>query len=138
LDTSGMHGIRVSTREVRVAGRVDRRADRAFAAMPVAAPPGYVPMPGQVEVHVFGAERTVARLSLRDVRAVVLLDSIPRDVPPAGVVVPVTILGVPAGSSARAVPNRVRIARAEDVRPPDGPAPAASPTPAPQRPARPR
>jgi len=142
LDTGGLSGLRVSTQEVRVSGRVDRRVDRAFPVMPVAVPDGYVPMPGQVEVHVSGAERAVARLTLRDVRAVVVLDSIPRDVPPGGVAVPVTILGIAPGTSARAVPNRVRIARAADAPPPPTspatqPAPASA-APAPTRPARPR
>jgi hypothetical protein len=129
LDTGALGGIRVSAQEVRVSGRVDRRVDRAFPVMPVAVPPGYVPMPGQVEVHVSGAERTVGRLTPRDVRAVVRLDSIPRDVPPGGVAVPVTVVGAPPGSSARAVPNRVRIARAADA-PPPAAAPGASAPPA--------
>lgn len=141
LDTAGLHGIRVSTHEVRVTGRADRRVDRTFAVMGVAVPPGYTAAPDQVEVHVFGPERAVGALTPREVRAAVLMDSIPRDLPPAGAVVPVTVLGVPAGASGRAVPGRVRVTRTQnpaDSAPatrPSIPAPAA---PAPAPPARPR
>lgn len=113
LDTTGLHGIRISTQEVRVTGRADRRTDRAFAVMAVAVPPGYVAAPAQVEVHVSGAEPAVSRLTPREVRAVVSVDSIPQDLPLAGTVVPVSIMGVPSGASSRAVPSRVRVTRAQ-------------------------
>ncbi|HET7459655.1 MAG TPA: hypothetical protein VFJ82_00350 [Longimicrobium sp.] len=137
LDTTGLHGIRVSTQEVRVSGRVDRRSDRAFAVMAVAVPPGYVATPAQVEVHVSGAEPVVARLTPREVRAVVSVDSIPHDLPLEGAVVPISIVGVPAGASSRAVPGRVRVTRAQDGVPAGDsaarlPAPAGRPAPPPQ------
>lgn len=112
LDTTGLNGLRVSAQEVRVSGRVDRRVDRAFAVMGVAVPAGYMATPPQVEVHVSGAERRVARLTPREVRAVVSTDSIPRDVPPGGVMVRVSIQGEPAGSSTRTIPTHVRVFRA--------------------------
>lgn len=145
LDTTGLRGIRVSTQEVRVSGRVDRRTDRAFAVMAVAVPPGYAVSPQQVEVHVSGAEEVVGRLTPREIRAVVSVDSIPQDLPVAGAIVPVSILGVPAGAAARAVPGRVRVTRAQPAPPPDS-APGASrpnpavpvPPPSTAQPARPR
>ena len=144
LDTTGMRGLRVSRQEVRVTGRVDRRVDRAFAVMGVAVPAGYAATPAQVEVHVSGAEPRVARLTPREVRAVVEVDSIPRDVPPAGAIVRVTVTGIPGGAAARTVPGRVRVSRARPPAPAGDSAPAASPAlpapppAAPARPARPR
>jgi len=146
LDTAGLHGIRVSTQEVRVSGRADRRSDRAFAVMAVAVPPGYVASPAQVEVHVSGAEPVVGRLTPREVRAVVSVDSIPHDLPVSGSIVPVSILGIPAGASSRAVPGRVRVTRAQiggpagdSASPARPPAPGAPPSvrPAPAAPPRP-
>lgn len=147
VDTTGLHGIRVSTHEVRVSGRADYRVDRTFAVMGVAVPPGYVAEPAQVEAHVYGAQRVVGGLTPREVRAAVLMDSIPQDLPPAGATVPVTILGVPAGAYGRALPGRVRVTRAQPAAPnpadsapaarPPAPAPAPAP-PAPAQPARPR
>ncbi|HET7229055.1 MAG TPA: hypothetical protein VFJ16_03600, partial [Longimicrobium sp.] len=154
LDTTGLHGIRVSAQEVRVSGHVHRRADRAFAVMMVSVPAGYAAAPAQVEVHVTGAEHVVGRLTPREVRAAVLVDSIPRDLPPGGSIIPVSILGAPEGTSARAVPSRVRVIRAQSgasagdsapvlatpVRPAPsaGANPAAAPPAAPAQPARPR
>lgn len=129
LDTTDLGGVALQAVDVRVRGRADRRVDRAFAAMPVTTPAGMVATPAAVELRVTGGARRVGALTPAEVRARVRGDSLPAVRPADGVDAPVSVEGVPAGATARAVPARVRITPATT------PSPSARPaTPAPPRP----
>ncbi|HEU0052234.1 MAG TPA: hypothetical protein VFQ39_03610 [Longimicrobium sp.] len=118
LDTAGLAGVAVSPREVRVEGRVDRRVERAFAAVPVAAPPGTEARPAQVEVRVRGPERVLRLLFPANLRATVPADSLPSPLPLPGVDAPVRVGGLPRSTTVRTVPARVRVSPTAVAPPP--------------------
>jgi hypothetical protein len=120
LDTAGLGGVALSTREVRVSGRVDRRVERTFAGISVSTPPGLQARPGEVEVRVRGAERVVRLLFPANLRAAVPGDSLPSPVPLGGVRAPVRVAGLPPGTTAHTVPARVRISPTAVAPPPPG------------------
>ena len=132
LDTTGLHGITLSTQEVRVRGRVDRRADRVFAVVPVTAPEGMTVDPAQVQVTVSGPDRVVREIAPPSLRAAVRRDSLPATIPAAGMEARVVVGGVPAGARALAVPERVRIAPAAPPAAPPASATASEAVPPPR------
>jgi hypothetical protein len=109
LDTTGLAGITLSGQEVRVRGRVHRRVDRAFAAVPVIAPEGMRAEPAEVAVSVAGPEDRVREMAPPSLRAVVRRDSLPARLPLAGLDAPLVVEGLPAGVTARTTPVRVRV-----------------------------
>ncbi|HSU16698.1 hypothetical protein [Longimicrobium sp.] len=109
LDTAGLHGITLSTQEVRVRGRVDRRVDRVFAMVPVSAPEKLMVSPAQVRVTVSGPDRRVRQIAPPSLRARVPRDSLPATVPGGGMQAPVVVDGLPPGVTAHAVPGRVQV-----------------------------
>ncbi|HEX5727065.1 MAG TPA: hypothetical protein VFX98_16430 [Longimicrobiaceae bacterium] len=109
LDTAGLGGVTLGRPEVRVAGRVDRRVERVLPGVPVETPPGLRVTPRAVEVHVQGGERALAAFVGGAVRVVVVRDSVPAAVPPAGIDVPVRLEGLPPGVGGRSVPVRVHV-----------------------------
>lgn len=109
LDTTGLSGITLSSQEVRVSGRVRRRGDRTFAAVPVTAPEGVHPQPLQVDVTISGPEDVVRRIAPAQLHAVVRRDSLPARLPEGGLDARVVIEGVPDGVTALALPDRVRV-----------------------------
>ncbi|HYJ80622.1 MAG TPA: hypothetical protein VEW03_13500 [Longimicrobiaceae bacterium] len=121
LDTAELAGITLSTRQVRVSGRLDPRETRVVPAVPVWTPQGAAATPGQVEVRVEGGRRALAGFSPTALRAVVSRDSLPAALPAAGAVASVTVEGAPPGTTARAVPARVRVTPAT-LAPPAAPA----------------
>lgn len=110
IDTTGL-GARVSLgrAEVRVAGRVDRRVERVVPGVAVEPPAGLTVTPGAVEVHVQGGERALRGYDGAGLRVVVARDSVPAEVPVAGVDVPVRLEGLPPGLTGRTVPVRVHV-----------------------------
>jgi len=109
LDTTGLHGITLSAQEVRVRGRVDRRADRVFAVVPVSAPEELLVSPAQVQVTVSGPGHLVDALAPPSLRARVRRDSLPASVPPGGMQAPLVVEGLPPGVKARTLPEHVRV-----------------------------
>lgn len=144
LDTTGLHGITLSGQEVRVRGRVERRADRVFAVVPVTTPEGVKAEAGQVQVRVAGAERRVSAIAPPSLHAVVRRDSLPARLPPEGMLAPLVVEGLPDGVKARTDPQRIRVfpatadstTAAAPAATTPSPLPPAAPPPAP--PARPR
>jgi hypothetical protein len=133
IDTAGL-GERVSLGrpEVRVEGRVDRRVERVVPGVPVEPFAGLQVTPRAVEVHVQGGERALRGYDGTGLRVLVLRDSVPAEVPPAGVDVPVRLEGLPPGLTGRTVPVRVHVApgaAAPEAPPPTG---GASPPPRPR------
>lgn len=139
LDTTGLSGITLSSQEVRVSGRVRRRGDRTFAAVPVTAPEGVHPQPLQVDVVVSGPEDVVRRIAPAQLHAIVRRDSLPTRVPDGGLDARVVIEGLPDGVSARALPERVRVLSAAAATDSDQGAvsPPARPAGSPASPSRP-
>lgn len=132
VDTAGLGGVTLSASDVRVSGGVDRRVERAFAVVPVAAPPGMAARPDRVELRVRGPERIVRTILPAGVRASVPRDSLPASIPPEGADATVVVSGLPAAAELRIVPARVRVVPAAPAAPPPA-APADSPRAAPRR-----
>jgi YbbR domain-containing protein len=109
LDTAGLGGLSLSRERVSVRGRVDRRVERGLSDVPVAAPPGLAVRPRQVEVRLSGPERLVRAVFPAALRVTVQRDSIPAEVPLAGVEVPLVVEGLPSGVSARTNPARALV-----------------------------
>lgn len=118
LDTTGLRGLTVSRRDVRVSGRVDRRVERSFRGLPIAVPPGYAATPRAAEVIVQGPERTLRILLPLNLRVGVLPDSLPATVPVTGVDARPVVQGLPPGVGARLVPPSVRVTPAAVAPPP--------------------
>ncbi len=145
LDTTGLHGITLSTQEVRVRGRVERRIDRVFAVVSVTVPEGMATDVSQAQVRVAGPDRLVREIAPPSLHAVVRRDSLPARLPPEGMLAPLVVEGLPAGVRAATVPQRVRVfpasaatATPPTVAPPPGaPAPSPAPIPPPPAPAAP-
>lgn len=125
LDTVGMEGLSFSRTRVRVSGPVDARAERAVGPVAVYVPDGLAATPARVQVSVSGPQRVLGRVFPAGLRAVVPRDSLPPVIPPGGVDAPLVFDGLPPGTTARAVPARVR------VRPEGAVQPAAIPPAAP-------
>lgn len=103
--------VRLSTGAVRVTGRVDRRVERILPRVPVAPVPGAEATPAQVEVRLQGPARLVRALDPAALRVAPVADSLPPAIPPEGVLVPLSVSGLPPGIGARVTPSRVRVAR---------------------------
>jgi hypothetical protein len=118
IDTAGMEGLSFSRTRVRVSGAVETRSERTVPGIAVYVPDGLVARPSRVDARVQGGRRTLLAIFAPTLRAVVPRDSLPARIPPEGVEVPVVFDGLPAGTTARAMPLRVRVY-------PQGQAPAA-------------
>jgi YbbR domain-containing protein len=108
IDTSKLDGIRLSTRRIRVSGEADRVVDRMVPGVPVSVGEGVSVTPAAVDVHVRGARSVVRSLTPSDLRVVVAIDSVPANVPPQGIMVPLRVENG-AGVAATAVPAIVRL-----------------------------
>jgi hypothetical protein len=122
IDTTGLEDLSFNRTRVRVSGRVEVRTERTVAGVAVYAPDGLAARPSRVEARVRGGRRTLQGVFAPAVRAVVPRDSLPRVIPPEGVEAPVVFDGLPAGTSARSIPLRVRVY-------PQGQAPPPAPEP---------
>jgi YbbR domain-containing protein len=109
LDTTGLAGISISPRQVRIGGSVDRREERVAPGVPVWIPPGFSVSPARVEVRITGGRRALIGLSPSALRAVVRPDSLPPLLPPLGAEAGVAVEGLPPGTTATTIPTRVRI-----------------------------
>jgi hypothetical protein len=109
LDTVGLAGLVVSTREVTVSGRIERALQRVIPDVPVAAPAGVLVVPGAVTVELRGAESVVRGMTAASLRAVVPPESVPTAITEGGTDAVVRIERLPPGVSAVAEPSRVRV-----------------------------
>jgi YbbR domain-containing protein len=104
-------GVRASARSVEVSARVDRVVERIVPGVAVVAPEGFLVVPERVDVRVSGPSRQVRALDAAALTVTLLADSLPA-LPPGGVLLPLRVLGVPAGLTARAAPAAVRLSPA--------------------------
>jgi hypothetical protein len=109
LDTSGLQGLALSTRSVRVTGRLDRVVSRLFTSVPIDIGSGITVDPERVDVTVRGRSRLVQRLSPSALRVVVAIDSIPEQIPEEGMAVPLRVDALPLGLTATLDPLEARL-----------------------------
>jgi hypothetical protein len=117
IDTVGLGGLSFSRAEVLVSGGWDIRGERTLADVPVSVPEGMMATPARVTVVLQGAQRLLQSTVRPAVRAVVPRDSLPADVPPAGVDAPVVVGPLSPGVTVR--PQRVRVTPAGAAPPAD-------------------
>lgn len=108
LDTAGL-GVDVYPARVEVTGRVDRLESRSFAALPIAAPPGWQVLPERADVRLEGSAEQLAPIRPEQLRIGIVEDSVPAGVPPADATFPLQAAGIPAGVRLIMVPTRVRL-----------------------------
>jgi YbbR domain-containing protein len=128
IDTTGLAGLELSTRTVRVSGVVDRIRELERANVPVSIGGGLTVRPATVTVRLRGPEQIVRAMAPATFRVVVAIDSIPARIPEGGVAVPVRIEGLPPRVTAAASPATVRLIPAAPVVPDTIPAAAADTT----------
>ncbi|HEX5869663.1 MAG TPA: hypothetical protein VFY65_04585, partial [Longimicrobium sp.] len=98
------------------------RGERTFSDVPVYAPEGMTAAPARVSVVLQGPQRLVQSTLPSAIRAVVPRDSLPAEIPAAGVDAPLVVGPLSPGVTAR--PQRVRVTPA-GVAPPADSQPAA-------------
>jgi hypothetical protein len=125
LDTAALEGLSFTRTRVRVSGSVDRRVERTVGPVTVSAPDGLRAQPAGVTVRLAGPERALRQVFPGALRAVVVRDSLPPALPPAGADARVVVEGLPAAVSAIAIPERVRVLPGGGAPPRVDPAPAA-------------
>jgi YbbR domain-containing protein len=109
LDTAALDGLSFARTRVRVSGTVDRRVERTVGPVTVSAPDGLQAQPAAVTVLLSGPERALRRVFPGALRAGVHRDSLPPVLEPVGADARIVVEGLPAGVSATAVPDRVRV-----------------------------
>jgi hypothetical protein len=124
IDTAGLGGLSFSRDEVRVSGRQDVRGERILPDVRVSVPEGMTG-PARVQVTLQGPTRLLESTFPSAVRGVVPRDSLPAQLPAAGVEAPLVVGPLPPGVTA--VPLRVRVV-------PRPASPSADSQPAPGRP----
>lgn len=109
LDLAGLAGLEVATRTVVVSGRRERVAERRLAAIPVSVGTGVAVRPTQVDLLLRGPRSVVEAAAAAPLRVVVSIDSIPGQVPPGGITVPLRVEGAPPGVSVTLSPATVQL-----------------------------
>jgi hypothetical protein len=117
IDTAGLGGLSFSRAEVRVSGRQDVRGQRILPDVPVSVPEGMTATPARVQVTLQGSQRLLQSTVLPAIRAVVPRDSLPAEIPAAGVDAPLVVQ--PLSPGVTAVPQRVRVTPAAAAPPAD-------------------
>lgn len=107
LDTTQFRGLRLSATRVRVTGRIDRVTAVTFGDLPVVTEAGVRIVPTTANVQLLGAQRALSRIAPNDFRLILAIDSIPSDVPPEGLSVPIRVEGLPPGIQANPSPRSV-------------------------------
>lgn len=109
LDTSGLSGVTLSARRVRVSGRIERVTERTVSGVPVSAGPGINIRPASVNVRLIGPRSRVQALRASDFRVIIAVDSIPSQLPAEGVPVPLRIESLDRRVRAVITPPAVRL-----------------------------
>jgi YbbR domain-containing protein len=91
IDTTGLSGMGLSIREVRVTALIDRIVERTVSGVPIDIGPGVGVTPQQVTVHLRGPQRALSAVRAGDFRVVVSIGEIPAQIPPEGAVVPLRL-----------------------------------------------
>jgi YbbR domain-containing protein len=109
LDTAGLAGLELSTRQANVSGRVDRVIDRTLPNVRVDVGPGINILPDRVEVQLRGPDRAVRSVAPSLFRVVVAIDEIPAYIPPEGIPVPLRVDDLRRGIIATMNPPEARL-----------------------------
>lgn len=109
IDTVGLSGARLSARQVRVSGRVERVVDRQMEGVPVSVGPGVRIQPTRVVLRLRGPRSAVEGVRTADLRVAMAIDSIPSRVPDEGTPVPLRVQGLPPGVTATVRPPNVQL-----------------------------
>lgn len=109
IDTTGLTGLELSTRTVRVSGVVDQIREVDRPGIPVSIGGDLVLRPSTVTVRLRGPEQIVRGMDAGTFRVVVAIDSIPTRIPEGGLTVPVRVEGLPPRVVAATTPGTVRL-----------------------------
>lgn len=109
IDGAGLAGLRLSQTRVQVSGAVDRISEHTLMDVPISVGGGVIVRPTSANVQFTGPQRIVQPLRLGDFRVVVSIDSIPSQIPPEGLLVPLRVERAPRGVRAQVAPARVRL-----------------------------
>lgn len=109
LDTTLFSGIQLSSRTVRVTGRVDRVVERTLTNIGIDVGPGIEILPTTTTITLIGPGSVVRELSPDLFRVVVSIDEIPTRIPTGGVTVPLRTDGLRPGVEAQLSPPQVRL-----------------------------
>lgn len=118
IDTTGLNGLDVSDRQVRVTGRVDRVVERQLADVPISVGYGVTMMPTTVDVLLSGPRSIVEAMQSEDFRVVVAIPSIPEEIGPEGVSVPLRLEQLPPRVTGSIVPPAGRLFPVSPAEPP--------------------
>lgn len=127
LNLAPLRGLRVTRETVEVKGRLDRVADRTLSDVLVEVGPGIALVPRTVTVRLRGAETALRGILPGTLRVVVAIDSIPAQIAPSGVPVPLRVERLPPGVTAVVSPATARLlppARPPQLEEPAAPSPA--------------
>ena len=103
LDTTGLGGATLSRARVRVSGHFERVVVRRLAGVPISTGPGLNISPRRADVVLRGARSVVGPLRSVDFRLVLAIDSIPTQLPPEGLSIPLRAEGLPEGVAASGI-----------------------------------
>lgn len=117
LDTTGLAGLQLSTRTVRISGMVDEITEEQHADVPISVGGGVTVRPSRVTVRLRGPEQIVRAMTPQTFRVVIAIDSVPLRIPDEGLVVPLRVEGLPPRVVGAASPSSVRIFPAPPVAP---------------------
>lgn len=109
LDGEGLEAVRLAVGSVVVGGRLESRVERTLRRVAIEAPPGFAVVPAAVELRVEGGRSRVAALAPESLTVAAAADSLPASVQATGAEVPLQVRGLPAGTTARVTPGRVRL-----------------------------
>ena len=115
LDLEALRGLEISTRTVRVSGRSERVVMRRIPAVPISFGGGLRLAPEAVEVQLRGARSAVEAVAAETFRVVLAIDSIPVQVPPGGLAVPLRVEGLDGRIRASTAPATVHLLPAGEV-----------------------
>ena len=109
IDTTGLNGLDISDRQVRVTGRVDRVVQRQLSDVPISVGFGVTMVPTTVDVSLSGPRTIVEALQPEDFRVVVAIPSIPEEIGPEGASVPLRLEQLPPRVTGSVVPPAGRL-----------------------------
>lgn len=109
LDVAPLRGLRLGRETVEVSGRVDRVAERVLPAVAVEVGQGISVLPGTVSLRLRGPQSVLRGILPGALRVVVAIDSIPVQIPPTGLPVPLRVERLPPGVTAVVQPETARL-----------------------------
>lgn len=109
IDTTGLNGLDLDVMQVRVTGRVDRVVQRQLSDIPISVGPGVTMLPTTVDVLLSGPRTLVEAIRPESFRVVVAIPSIPAEIGPDGISVPLRLEQLPPRVTGSIVPPAGRL-----------------------------